>query len=88
MADRLSECQADMRILTDAADDIERTLRAVDATCSPDTWSGPAGDRFREEWAKHRSAIMAALDDARDQVQAITARVKREEEQARAAATT
>ncbi|MFC4008441.1 hypothetical protein ACFOY2_14520 [Nonomuraea purpurea] len=80
MADRLSECQADMRVIAQAADDIERTLQAVDATCNSSIWAGPAGDRFRDEWAMHRSAIRAALDDVRAQMQTITAEVKREEE--------
>lgn len=78
MADRLSECQADMRVVAQAADDIERTLQAVDATCDSSIWAGPAGDRFRDEWAMHRSAIRTALEDVRAQIQTITAEVKRE----------
>lgn len=81
MPDRLSEWQADMRLIAEAADGIERTLQAVDATCDTSIWAGPAGDRFREEWAQRRAAIRAALNDVRTQTQQITARVKREEEQ-------
>ncbi|MET8865603.1 hypothetical protein ABZW11_21920 [Nonomuraea sp. NPDC004580] len=81
MPDRLSEWQADMRVIAEAADGIERTLQAVDATCDSSIWAGPAGDRFRDEWAQQRVAIRAALNDVRTQAQEITARVKREEEQ-------
>ncbi|MEU6715467.1 hypothetical protein ABZ897_28720 [Nonomuraea sp. NPDC046802] len=81
MPDRLSECLADMRVIAEAADGIERTLAAVDATCDSSIWAGPAGDRYRDEWAQHRAAIRAALDDVRAQIQAISARVKREEQQ-------
>lgn len=81
MPDRLSEWQADMRVIAQAADDIERTLQAVDATSDTTIWAGPAGDRFRAEWAQHRTAIRTALDDVRAQTQAITERVKREAEQ-------
>ncbi|MFG1696892.1 hypothetical protein [Nonomuraea sp. NPDC049309] len=73
----MSEWQADMRLITKATDGIERTLQAVDATCHSNIWAGPAGDRFREQWAQRR----AALNDVRPQPQQITARVKREEEQ-------
>lgn len=81
MPDRLSECQADIRLITQAADDIERTLEAVNATSDSSIWAGPAGDRFRDEWAMHRTAIRAALDEVRSQTQAILARVKREQQQ-------
>ncbi|SEN21932.1 hypothetical protein [Nonomuraea pusilla] len=81
MPDRLSECQADIPLITQAADDIERTLEAVNATSDSSIWAGPAGDRFREEWAMHRTAIRAALDEVRSQTQAILARVKREQQQ-------
>ncbi|MFI7230591.1 hypothetical protein ACIBO5_45915 [Nonomuraea angiospora] len=77
-----------MRILAQAADDIERTLQAVDATCDSSIWAGPAGDRFRDEWAMHRSAIRVALDDVRAQAQTISARVKQEEELTPPGATT
>ncbi|MFF4624983.1 hypothetical protein [Nonomuraea jabiensis] len=80
MPDRLSEWHADMRVIAQAADDIERTLEAVDATCGNSIWAGPAGDRFRVEWAMHRSAIPAALDEVRAQTQTITARVERDEQ--------
>ena len=80
MPDRLSECQADMRIIAQAADDIERTLEAVDATSNSSIWAGPAGDRFRDDWALHRTAIRAALDDVRAQTQAITTKARREEQ--------
>jgi uncharacterized protein YukE len=69
-----------MRLLAQAADDIERTLQAVDATCDSRIWAGPAGDRFRGEWASHRTAIRAALDDVRAQTQTLVERVKREEQ--------
>ncbi|GAA3720035.1 hypothetical protein GCM10022224_102450 [Nonomuraea antimicrobica] len=81
MPDRLSECQADMRLIAQATDDIERTLKAVDATCDRTIWAGPAGDRFREEWAIHRKAIQATLDDLMAQTQTIAARVRREQQQ-------
>lgn len=80
MPDRLSECQAEMRLIEQAADDIERTLEAVNATSGESVWAGPAGDRFRNDWALHRSAIRAALDDVRAQIQAIATRVRREEQ--------
>ncbi|WP_157249244.1 hypothetical protein [Nonomuraea typhae] len=70
-----------MRVIAQAADDIERTLEAVDATCESSIWAGPAGDRFRGEWAMHRAAIRTALDDVRAQNETITARVKREAQQ-------
>lgn len=79
MPDRSTEWQADMRTIAQAADDIERTLEAVDAACDPGIWAGPAGDRFREEWARHRTAIRTALNDVRDQTQTITARVRQEQ---------
>ncbi|MFG2078147.1 hypothetical protein [Nonomuraea maritima] len=70
-----------MRVIAQAADDIERTLQAIDATSDTTIWAGPAGDRFRAEWAQHHAAIRAALDDVRAQTQTITEKVKREEEQ-------
>jgi len=69
-----------MRIIAQAADDIERTLEAVDATSNSSIWAGPAGDRFRDDWALHRTAIRAALDDVRAQTQAITTKARREEQ--------
>jgi hypothetical protein len=49
MPDQSSECQADMRIIAQAADGIERTLEAVDATSNSSIWVGPAGDLFRDD---------------------------------------
>lgn len=80
MPDRLSEYQADMRLIGQAADDIERTIEAVNATSSESVWAGPAGDRFRTDWTLHRLAIRAALDDVRAQIQEVAARVRREEQ--------
>lgn len=63
-----------MRLVAEAADSIERTLAAVDATCDSSIWTGPAADRYRDEWTRHRTAIRTALDDARAQTEAILAR--------------
>lgn len=74
MPDRLSECQADMRLIEQAADDIERTLEAVGVTSSESVWAGPVGDRSRNDWTLHRLAIRAALNDVRAQIREIAAR--------------
>lgn len=79
MGDRVAECRADMRAIQRAAGEIARTLDSVDALSGTDVWSGPAGDRFRGEWAVHRAAIRSVLQSAQEQAEAILAKVQKEE---------
>ena len=79
MGDRVAECRADMQAIHQAANEIENALESVDALCGPDVWSGPAGERFREEWQGPRTGIRSALDSIREQTDTIIARVQREE---------
>ncbi|AYG81197.1 hypothetical protein DWB77_03339 [Streptomyces hundungensis] len=79
MTDRVEECRKDLNNLKRFADEIDKTLDAVDATSGTDAWQGPAGDRFRKEWNGRRKAIHDALDAARGQYNKILQRVQDEE---------
>ncbi|MFT2016930.1 hypothetical protein ACMA1D_13935 [Streptomyces sp. 796.1] len=80
MSDRVEECRKDLNNLKRFADEIDRTLDAVDAASGTDAWQGPAAERFRTEWSGRRKAIHGALEAARGQYDEILQRVREEEQ--------
>jgi hypothetical protein len=80
MSDRVEECRRDLVNLKRFADEIDRTLDAVDATSGHDAWKVQAADNFREEWGRKRKKLHDALDAARGQRTKILQRVQEEEE--------
>ncbi|MFR0358977.1 hypothetical protein [Streptomyces sediminimaris] len=86
MSDRVDECRKDLNNLKRYANEIDKTLDAVDAASGTDTWRGPAADRFRSEWNGRRKAIHDALDAARGQYNKILQRVQDEEYKKRSGA--
>lgn len=79
MGDRIAECRVDMRAIHQAADEIARAMESVDVTSGTEVWSGPAGERFRREWVGHRAVIRSALEEIKEQADAILARAQKEE---------
>ncbi|MFD9073365.1 WXG100 family type VII secretion target [Streptomyces lasiicapitis] len=80
MSERVEECRRDLVNLKRFADEIDRTLDAVDAASGHEAWKGPAADHFREEWKRKRTKLHDALDAARGQHRKILQRVQEEED--------
>ncbi|APY86971.1 hypothetical protein DCW30_30025 [Streptomyces alfalfae] len=80
MSERVEECRRDLANLKRFADEIDRTLDAVDATSGHNVWKGPAADNFREEWGRKRKKLHDTLEAARGQRAKILRRVQEEEE--------
>ncbi|WKX70973.1 hypothetical protein [Streptomyces sp. XD-27] len=76
---RLSDCDNDIRNLKKYADELERTLGAVNRYAANKNWRGPAGERFRKEWAARSKEIREALQHAKDEMTRIRAKVAKEE---------
>jgi hypothetical protein len=79
VSDRVEECRKDLNNLKRFANEIDKTLDAVDAASGTEAWQGPAADKFRSEWRGRRKAIHDALDAARGQYNKILQRVQDEE---------
>lgn len=86
MSDRVEECRKDLNNLKRFANEIDKTLDAVDAASGTEAWQGPAADKFRSEWNGRRKAIHDALDAARAQYHKILQRVQDEEHKKKAGA--
>ncbi|MER7349443.1 hypothetical protein ABT390_28990 [Streptomyces aurantiacus] len=80
MSERVEECRRDLVNLKRFADEIDRTLDAVDAASGREAWKGPAADHFREEWKRKRRKLHDALDAARGQRAKILQRIQEEED--------
>ncbi|MFH8368625.1 hypothetical protein [Streptomyces sp. NPDC018031] len=76
---KLSDCEKDIRDLNRYAQELENALDAVKTILTDNTWRGPAGDRFREDWTGRSKQLRSALGHAKAEMERIRKKLADEE---------